>query len=78
MLFWAGWLPTVATSGWQVEHRSWKSLLFSDLLSSGVLIAAALTLYIPIFLFNVAWFIPFALLPRGCATELLMRGIKIR
>jgi hypothetical protein len=77
MLIYAGWLPTIATSCWQAKHRNWKALLLSDLLNSGVVIAVAFTIYIPLFLFNVVWFLPFALLPRGCATELLSRAAKI-
>jgi hypothetical protein len=76
MLIYAGWLPTITTSCWQAKHRHWKALLFSDFLSSGIVIAVALTVYIPLFFFNVVWFLPFALLPRGCATELLSRAAK--
>jgi hypothetical protein len=77
MLIWAGWLPTIATSCWQVKRRHWKALLISDILSSGVVIAFAFTIYLPLFLFNIVWFLPFALLPRGCITELLSRTAQI-
>jgi hypothetical protein len=73
MLFWAGWLPTITTACWQVKHRSWHLLLLSDLLSTGCMIAIACTVYIPLFFFNVVWFLFFSLLPRGCLTQLLMR-----
>lgn len=78
MLVWAGWLPTIATACWQVNRRHWKALLFSDLLTSGVVVGIAGSAYIPLFLFNVVWFLPFALLPRGCITEVLMRSTKPR
>ena len=48
----------------QVRHRRWRSLLLSDLLGAGVLVLLAISLYLPLF-FNVAWFLPVALLPRG-------------
>jgi hypothetical protein len=33
----------------------------------------AVTAYLPLFLFNVVWFLPMALLPRGVLSELLIR-----
>ncbi|MEB3256697.1 MAG: hypothetical protein VKN83_00110 [Cyanobacteriota bacterium] len=33
----------------------------------------AFTAYVPLFFFNVAWFLPLALLPRGVLCEVLMR-----
>jgi hypothetical protein len=35
--------------------------------------ALAFSLYVPLFFFNVAWFLPLALLPRGVLSELLAR-----
>lgn len=78
ILFYAGWLPTIATAFWQVKRRRWRDLLFSDLFCSGVLIAVAFSLYVPLFFFNVVWFLPFALLPRGCVTEVLIRTAQLR
>jgi len=37
------------------------------------LVLLACTAYMPLFFFNVAWFLPLALLPRGVLTELLAR-----
>lgn len=73
MLLWAAWLPTSAVACWQVSRRRWKALLLSDLLSFGVVVVVACTAYVPLFLFNVVWFLPFGLLPRGLLTEALMR-----
>jgi hypothetical protein len=33
----------------------------------------ACTAYLPLFFFNVAWFLPMTLLPRGMLSELLIR-----
>ena len=76
MLLLAGWLPSVALAAWQTNHRCWKDLLLSDLLGAGVLLAIACTAYLPLFFFQNAWFLPFALLPRGCLTELALRLFK--
>jgi hypothetical protein len=73
MLVVAGWLPSWALAAWQVKHRCWRSLLLSDLLGAGVLVLMAISLYLPLFFFNVAWFLPLALLPRGVLSELLIR-----
>lgn len=73
MLVAAGWLPSLALAFWQVKHRRWRSLLLSDLLGAGVLLLLAFSLYLPLFFFNVAWFLPLALLPRGVLSELVMR-----
>ena len=73
MLIAAGWLPSLALAAWQVKRRRWRSLILSDLLGAGVLVLLALSLYLPLFFFNVAWFIPLALLPRGVLSELLAR-----
>jgi hypothetical protein len=35
----------------------------------------ASSLVLPLFLFNVAWFLPLALLPRGVLSELLVRRL---
>jgi hypothetical protein len=72
----AGWLPSVALAAWQSNHQRWKDLLLSDLLGAGVLVAIACTAYLPLFFFQNAWFLPFALLPRGCLTELALRLFK--
>ena len=76
MLAWAGWSPTIALACWQVSHRRWPALLLSDLLGSGLLVLLAGTAYLPLFFFQVAWFLPFALLPRGCITEVLVRAFR--
>lgn len=76
MLAWAGWLPTIALACWQVSHRRWRALLLSDLLGSGLLVLLACTAYLPLFFFQVVWFLPFALLPRGCITEVLVRAFR--
>ena len=73
MLLLAGWLPSLALAAWQVKHRRWRSLIGSDLLGAGVLVLLACTAYLPLFFFNVAWFLPLALLPRGVLSELLVR-----
>jgi hypothetical protein len=58
---------------WQVKHRCWRSLLLSDLLGASVLVLLTISLYLPLLFFNVAWFVPLALLPRGVLSELLIR-----
>ncbi len=73
MLLLAGWLPSLALAAWQVRHRRWRSLIGSDLLAAGALVLLACTAYLPLFFFNVAWFLPLALLPRGVLSELLVR-----
>jgi hypothetical protein len=75
MLLAAGWLPSCALAWWQVRHRRLRSLLVSDLLGAGLLTLLACTAYVPLFFFNVAWFLPLALLPRGVLTELLVRRL---
>lgn len=54
-------------------HRRWRSLIGSDLLAAWVVVILAVTAYLPLFLFNVVWFLPMALLPRGVLSELLIR-----
>ena len=78
MLLLAGWLPTLALAAWQVRHRRWRSLIGSDLLAAGALVLLACTAYLPLFFFNVAWFLPLALLPRGVLSELLIRLLPSR
>jgi hypothetical protein len=73
MLVSAGWLPSWALACWQVKHRRWSVLLISDLLAAVLLVLVAFTVYLQLFFFNVAWFLPLALLPRGTLSELLMR-----
>jgi hypothetical protein len=75
MLMAAGWFPSWALAWWQVRHRRLPSLLWSDLLGAGLLMLLACSLYLPLFFFNVAWFLPLALLPRGVLTELLARKL---
>jgi hypothetical protein len=75
MLACAGWLPSWALACWQVRHRHLRSLLLSDLLGAGVLLLLAFSAYLPLFFFNVAWFLPLALLPRGVLSELLARRL---
>jgi hypothetical protein len=78
MLLLAGWLPSVALACWQVKHRRWGTLLLSDLLAAALLVLLAFTLYMPLFFFNVAWFLPLALLPRGVLSEVLLRLLPAR
>jgi hypothetical protein len=52
------------------------ALLATDLLGDGILVLLAFTAYVPLFFFNVAWFIPLALLPRGVLSELVVRGLR--
>ncbi len=73
MLLLAGWLPSVALAAWQVQHRSWHSLIVSDLIGAGTIVLLACSIYLPLFFFHVVWFLPFALLPRGLVTEIIMR-----
>ena len=76
MLLAAGWLPSWALACWQVRHRSLPSPLLSDLLGAGLLTLLACSLNLPLFFFNVVWFLPLALLPRGVISELLARGLR--
>ncbi|MBD1194313.1 hypothetical protein [Vulcanococcus sp. Clear-D1] len=78
MLLLAGWLPSVAVAFWQVQHRRWRALILSDLLSAGLLVLVACSAYLPLFFFNVAWFVPLALLPRGLLAEVLVRLVNGR
>jgi len=78
MLLLAGWLPSIALAQWQVNHRRWRALLLSDLLGAGALVLLACTAYLPLFFFQVVWFLPLALLPRGVLTELVMRLLEPR
>lgn len=75
MLVCAGWLPSLALACWQVRHRRLRTLLLSDLLGAVVLVLVAFSAYLPLFFFNVAWFLPLALLPRGVLSELLARRL---
>jgi hypothetical protein len=45
-------------------------------LGAGLLVLLACTAYLPLFFFNVVWFLPLALLPRGVISELLVRGLR--
>ena len=78
MLLLAGWLPSLALAVWQAKHRRWRSLVGSDLLAAGLVVIVAFTAYLPLFFFNVAWFLPMALLPRGVLSEALARTIAGR
>jgi hypothetical protein len=78
MLLLAGWLPSLALAVWQAKHRRWRSLVGSDLLAAGLVVIVAFTAYLPLFFFNVAWFLPMALLPRGVLSEALARTIPGR
>lgn len=73
----AGWLPSIGLACWQVRHRRWRPLLLSDLLAGGLLVLVAFTAYLPLFFFNVAWFVPLAILPRGILSECLVRGLAL-
>ena len=63
----------MALAFWQVRHRHLGALLLSDLLAAGVVVLVMLTVYVGLFFFNAAWFLPLALLPRGTLSELLVR-----
>lgn len=76
MLLVAGWLPSLALAFWQVQHRRWRELILSDLLASGLLVLLAFTIYLPLFFFNIAWFVPLAVMPRGLLAEVLVRLVK--
>lgn len=78
MLLLAGWLPSLALAVWQAKHRRWRSLVGSDLLAAGLVVIVAFTAYLPLFFFNVTWFLPMALLPRGVLSEALARTIAGR
>lgn len=75
MLLAAGWLPSWALACWQVRHRRLRALCLSDLFAAGLLVLLACSLYVPLFFFNVVWFLPLALLPRGLLSELLARRL---
>ena len=45
-------------------------------IGAGLLVLLACTAYLPLFFFNVVWFLPLALLPRGVISELLARGLR--
>lgn len=77
MLLFAGWLPSVALATWQLSHRNWYALIVSDLAGAAGLLLLAFTAYVPLFFFNVVWFIPLILLPRGVVTEVLMRLLQM-
>jgi hypothetical protein len=55
-----------------------EGVILSDLLSAGLLVLVACTAYLPLFFFNVAWFVPLALLPRGLLAEVLVRLVNGR
>ncbi len=78
MLLLAGWLPSVSVAFWQVQHRRWRALILSDLLAAGLLVLVACSVYLPLFFFNVAWFVPMAVLPRGVLAEVLVRLLNSR
>ncbi|MFI0401674.1 MAG: hypothetical protein ACH34U_02015 [Cyanobium sp.] len=78
MLVAAGWLPSLALAFWQVKHRRWRTLIVSDLLAAALVVVVAFSLYLPLFFFNVAWFLPLAMLPRGVLSELLVRCTPAR
>lgn len=44
------------------------------MLVAALVVLVAFSLYLPLFFFNVAWFLPLALLPRGVLSELLVRS----
>ncbi|MFM9110902.1 MAG: hypothetical protein ACKOPN_10005 [Prochlorococcaceae cyanobacterium] len=69
-------LASLALACWQVRQRGWWALLAKDLLGAGILVLLAFTAYVPLFFFNVAWFIPLALLPLGVLSELVVRGLR--
>ncbi len=73
MLLLAGWLPSIALASWQVRHRRWQTLVLSDLLGAGLLVLLACTAYVPLFFVQVVWFLPYALVPRGVLSEVVMR-----
>jgi hypothetical protein len=75
MLVLAGWLPSIALAAWQVQHRRWRALILSDLLGAGLLVLLACTAYLPLFFVQVVWLLPYALLPRGLLSEIVMRCV---
>jgi hypothetical protein len=77
LLLLAGWLPSMALATWQLKHRNWTALIVSDLAGAALLLLLAFTAYVPLFFFNVAWFLPLILLPRGVATEALLRLLRV-
>lgn len=77
MLLVAGWLPGIALAAWQVRNRRWRALILSDLLGAGLLVLLACTAYLPLFFFHVVWFLPYALLPRGVLSEIVMRRLEL-
>ena len=77
MLVAAGWLPSLALALWQMRHRRLRSLLRSDLLGGGALLLLACTVYLPLFFFNVAWFLPLVLLPRGVQPSGRTAGLRL-
>ena len=77
LLLLAGWLPSLALAAWQLKHRNWTALIVSDLAGAALLLLLAFTAYVPLFFFNVAWFLPLILLPRGVVTEALLRLLKV-
>ena len=76
MLLAAGCLPSVALAAWQVRTRRWRAFILSDLLGAGLLVLLACTAYLPLFFFHVVWFLPYALLPRGVLSEIVMRRLE--
>ena len=61
-----------------MQHRRWRALILSDLLAAGLLVLLACSAYLPLFFFNVIWFVPLAVLPRGVLAEMLVRLVKGR
>jgi hypothetical protein len=41
-----------------------------------LLLQLACTAYLPLFFFHVVWFLPYALLPRGVLSEIVMRRLE--
>ena len=46
--------------------------------TAGLLVLVACSVYLPLFFFNVVWFVPLALLPRGVLAEVLVRLVNGR
>jgi len=56
------------------RRRSTPWLLLQ--LGLGLLVLLACTAYLPLFFFHVVWFLPYALLPRGVISEIVMRRLE--
>jgi hypothetical protein len=58
-------------TGCQVRHQRWRALILSALLAAGLLLLVACSAYLPLFFFNLAWFVP----PGGAAKGRTSRDV---